>query len=237
VDTKVCEEIARQFVEHKKDIHGDDWVLLFCDNLKAHVAESVKEIFGDGKVFLCYLPPNLTDALQPIDAAYGRSLRCAIGRLLDQWLMDDENMEAWETSMSPAQRRVLMSKLVADATEEVLSNDDMRVGCFERTGMNMTKAPSIDDDSKIRPQGFTKNVEIDPKYLDEEYNEAEFVNENNAVDNEEIETGWTAEDMEINQGDDDIGDNDVVVDDELEGIDAQLESNEVDMARYHPNNI
>jgi len=36
VDTKVCEEIARQFVEHKKDIHGDDWVLLFCDNLKAN---------------------------------------------------------------------------------------------------------------------------------------------------------------------------------------------------------
>ena len=95
--------------------------------------------------------------------------------------------------------------------------------------MNMTKAPSTDDDSKIRPQGFTKNVEIDPKYLDPEYNEAEFVNENNAVDNEEIETGWTAEDMEINQGDDDIGDNDVVVDDELEGIDAQLESDEVDM--------
>eukprot|EP00557_Chaetoceros_sp_GSL56_P004565 CAMPEP_0176502490 /NCGR_PEP_ID=MMETSP0200_2-20121128/14783_1 /TAXON_ID=947934 /ORGANISM="Chaetoceros sp., Strain GSL56" /LENGTH=154 /DNA_ID=CAMNT_0017901569 /DNA_START=512 /DNA_END=974 /DNA_ORIENTATION=- len=146
VDTKVCEEIARQFVEHKKDIHGDDWVLLFCDNLKA------------------------TDALQPIDAAYGRSLRCAIGRLLDQWLlMDDENMEAWETSMSPAQtRRVLMSKLVADATEELLSNDEMRVGCFERTGMNLTKY-----------------------YLHEEYNEAEFINENNAVENEEIETGWT----------------------------------------------
>jgi len=59
-------------------------------------------------------------------------------------------MEAWETSMSPAQtRRVLMSKLVADATEELLSNDEMRVGCFERTGMNLTKAPSIDDDSKI----------------------------------------------------------------------------------------
>jgi hypothetical protein len=34
---------------------------------------------------------------------------------------------------------------------------------------------------------------------------------------------------EIHPGDDDIGDGDVVVDDELEGIDAQLESYEVDM--------
>jgi len=66
--------------------------------LRAHFAKkSVKEIFGgDGKVFLCFLPPNFTDALQPIDAAYGRALRCAICRLLDQWLMDDENMESLE---------------------------------------------------------------------------------------------------------------------------------------------
>lgn len=58
-------------VEHIKEIQGDDWALLFCNNLFAHVAESVKEIFGDGRVFLCYLPPNLIDALQPFDAAYG----------------------------------------------------------------------------------------------------------------------------------------------------------------------
>ena len=61
---------------------------------------------------------DMTDDLQPIgDATYGRALRCAIDRLLDQQLIDDENMEAWETSMSPAQRRGLMSTLVADATD------------------------------------------------------------------------------------------------------------------------
>jgi hypothetical protein len=36
-------------------------------------------------------------------------------------------MEAWETDMNPAQRRVLMSRIAAEATEEVLANDEMRV--------------------------------------------------------------------------------------------------------------
>jgi hypothetical protein len=225
VDTTVCEEIARQFVAHKQEIHGDAWVLLLCDNLRAHIAPSVKKIFGDGHVFLCFWPPNLTDALQPIDAAYGRSLRCAIGRLLDLWLMDDENMEAWETDMNPAQRRVLMSKIVAEATEEVLANEDMRVGCFERTGMLMTKTPVAEEDAKIRPQGFTKKVVIDAANLDD--NDVEFVNETNAVDNEEIESGWTADDMDINPGDETIGANDIVVEEEVDGTDAALEQEEL----------
>lgn len=45
-----------------------------------------------------------------------------------------------------------MSRLAgADPKEELLSNDDMRIGCFERTCINMTKAPSVvdDHDSKI----------------------------------------------------------------------------------------
>ena len=77
-----------------------------------------------------FFPPNLTDALQPIDAGYGRSLRCAVGRALDRWLECGDNIEKWETNMPPRDRRILMTRLVADATEEVLKMDDMRIGCF-----------------------------------------------------------------------------------------------------------
>ena len=100
----------------------------------------------------------------------------------------------------------------------------MRVGCFERTGILTTKTPVEEEDAKIRPQGFTKKVVIDAANLDDN---VEFVNETNAVDNEEIESGWTADDMDINPGDETIGAKDIVVEEEVDGTDAALEQEEL----------
>jgi hypothetical protein len=88
-------------------------------------------------------------------------MRCAIGRLLDKWLLDEDNLALWEdeAGMVPGDRRVLMSRLVALANDEVLKNEKMRIGCFQRTGMLMTLDGS--DDDKIRPQGLTIPVDDD----------------------------------------------------------------------------
>ena len=59
--------LAKVFVLHVRGIHGDSWVLLFCNNLSAHVDSEVKQIFLDGKVFICYLPSQTTESTQPID--------------------------------------------------------------------------------------------------------------------------------------------------------------------------
>jgi hypothetical protein len=89
VDTVVMEEIAKGFVEYINNKHNGKRVLVFCDNLSSHLADSVKTIFRNGNVVLCFLPSDLTEAVQPIDAGYGRSIRCCIGDLLDSWLMED----------------------------------------------------------------------------------------------------------------------------------------------------
>ena len=73
VDKVVMKDLAVKFVNHKNEVHGvDKWVILFCDNLSAHLDEEVRNIFGDAKVFLCYFPPNMTNFIQPIDAGMGR---------------------------------------------------------------------------------------------------------------------------------------------------------------------
>ena len=54
VDTAVMVDLAKAFVEHVKDKHNGLWVLLFCDNLGAHVADVVRATFAAGKVFLCF---------------------------------------------------------------------------------------------------------------------------------------------------------------------------------------
>ena len=40
VDSVVMRYLARRFVEHKVDVHGEDVsVILFCENLSAHLDE------------------------------------------------------------------------------------------------------------------------------------------------------------------------------------------------------
>jgi hypothetical protein len=187
------------------DTHGDLPVLLICDNLKAHLNPRVKEIFGNANIFLFCLPPNITESLQPIDAAYGRSLRLAIGRLLDQWLMIDDNLQSWEGKMKASERRVLMTNLVAAATEECLKNDDMRVGCFQRTGclMELHKAAS---DDLIKPQGVKSKIVIPDQPTNIETT-TPVPNESEGTHESAIE----AEDATILEGDAHIGDNDITV--------------------------
>ena len=147
---------AISFNDHIKTRWGEDAkALLICDNLDAHIADKTKAAFGkDNRVFLFCLPPQVTEAIQPIDAGYGRSIRCCIGRLLDEWLMTEEHLRDWEEGMTAGQRRVLISKLVSAANKEVLENDTMRVGCFRRTGCLLTLDGT--DDDLIRPQGLSQ---------------------------------------------------------------------------------
>ena len=156
VDTKVMLELASKFVREKKRRHGDDWVVLYADNLSAHLAPQVKTIFGDNKVLIVYFPPGMTEIVQPIDAGYGRSLRAAIGRELDSWLMNAENLLRWEGKMTAMERMILVTHLVARAQKYMLSpnQDSSRVSCFERTGCLITATMS-EKDNLIAPQGVT----------------------------------------------------------------------------------
>ena len=84
VSTAVTEEIAADFIYHKKKKHRNAWVILSLDNLSAYVAVSTKKIFTDRYVLLLYFPSNTTESTQPIDAGYSRSVRCHIINLLDK---------------------------------------------------------------------------------------------------------------------------------------------------------
>ena len=121
----------------------------------------------------------MTEMVQPIDAGYGRSLRSAIGRELDAWLMDSANLIKWESKMTAMERRILISHLVARAQDEMPlpRNDKMQIGCFERTGCLITKKV-CKKDALIKPQGITvpfvvpvlppsdaeiNNIEVEPE--------------------------------------------------------------------------
>jgi hypothetical protein len=204
VDNKVMRELAHSFVTHKNAAHGDKWVILFCDNLRAPLDDEVREIFGTGKVFLCYFPPNMTNFIQPIDAGLGRSVRTRIGHYLDEWLMEATNMETWEAKMTAGERRILTTNFIAKAMKDIMdvSNDDMRVKCFERTGCLMTWLVSASHDAKIKPQGIKDGMIKVPTVRREEQLE-----ENNDLpEGMEPEVAAIAEEQQIINEEEENGD-------------------------------
>ena len=59
-------------------------MLTTLDNLAAHFAEEVECVCREGHVLLCCFPKNTTDSTQMTDAGCGRSVRCSVGRALDE---------------------------------------------------------------------------------------------------------------------------------------------------------
>ena len=70
MDRKVMAESAKGFCDHMKGKWGNKKVLVYCDNLDAHICDKTKQIFAAGNVFLYCLPPSVTEAIQAIDAGY-----------------------------------------------------------------------------------------------------------------------------------------------------------------------
>ena len=58
VDGTVMKKLADNFMQEKQEQHGDDWVILYVNNLSAHLLPEVKQIFGDGYVLLLVFPPK-----------------------------------------------------------------------------------------------------------------------------------------------------------------------------------
>ena len=52
-------DIDRRFVEHKNEVHDEGfWVIVFCDNLSAHLDPEAKQIFGVNN-FSCATSPQI----------------------------------------------------------------------------------------------------------------------------------------------------------------------------------
>ena len=51
-------KLAQKIVRERIQRYDDDWVILYCDNMAAHLIPEVKRILGDKRVFIIYPPLN-----------------------------------------------------------------------------------------------------------------------------------------------------------------------------------
>ena len=75
-------------------------------------------------MLLYYLPKNTTEAVQVINYGYWCLLRCKIGHVLDIWLTNKENLSKREGKMTAVERKILVTKLVSYAQEEILKEEN-----------------------------------------------------------------------------------------------------------------
>ena len=101
------------------------------------------------------LPGGCTDALQPIDASLGALIKVEVGKQLDIWLENGDNLERWESNaLTASDRRVLLTKWVATAVDIVDNRPNYRFRLFEKTGGLMTADGTCDD--RINLEGLTE---------------------------------------------------------------------------------
>jgi len=113
MDSKVMPESATRCNDHIRQRWGEGTkVLLTCDNLSTHVDPDVKAAFAkDGVTLLRCFPAQCTQSIQPLDAAFERSMRCSVGRKLDEWLIDASNLAKCEEGMSAPEQCILISDI------------------------------------------------------------------------------------------------------------------------------
>ena len=98
------------------------------------------------------LPANHTDKVQPIDAGFGKTLKAKIGESMERWLDKDNNLDKWHGTISAEKRRVLMTKWVGEAWDEVKSREHFIFWMFQKPGCLMTVDGT--EDEHIKPQGL-----------------------------------------------------------------------------------
>ena len=126
--------------------------ILFADNLYGQTTEDFKRVLKESNTLPWLLPPKCTDEVQPVDAGYGRLFKVLVGKSLDAWLLNGDNVERLESNkLTASDRRVLITQWVGEAAKQIDSDIRYRRRLFEKTGLAMTADGS--DDNLINLEG------------------------------------------------------------------------------------
>ena len=163
-DQKFCMEWAqrsyRKSLMRGRSHLPQERSILLMDNLHAQTTDAFKEFLSERcNTLAWYFPANNTDEVQPVDAGVGRMLKVEVGRQLDIWLGQADNLEKWESNkLTASDRRVLITQWVGPAMDIVDNRPDYRFRLFEKCGMAMTVGGSGDE--RITLEGLNKPYQV-----------------------------------------------------------------------------
>ena len=181
------EEVMRFWVNKCWKPACTDSMLLVMDVHKAQKTEAIQDLLqtkcatdatyvpGYKALTLCipvvtmfYTIGGCTSLIQPLDVCFNKPFKLANERLATEHMQD--NLDAYvKGQFNASARRVLFTKWVGEAWEDVSANSDMVIRSFKKTGIALAVDGSEDGVVNIKDLEGYKIEESDAESEDEEY--------------------------------------------------------------------
>jgi transposase-like protein len=111
--------------------------LLVADMHRAQTTDEVKELLEKScHTSIALVPPGTTGLVQPLDVAINAEFKAIVDRLQNEHMHANLNLYI-ENKMTASQRRVLITKWVGQAWDEVSAKKDMIKRAFEKCGISV----------------------------------------------------------------------------------------------------
>ena len=134
------EEAMEQWVKTSWKPFVDDEILLVLDMHKAQKTDRVKNLLKECGTTPIFVPAGCTSIVQPLDV----SINAPFKRKVESQHMQD-NLDGYlNGKITAGERRVLLSKWVGEAWEELSKNKDMIERSFKKCGISVAADGSED---------------------------------------------------------------------------------------------
>ena len=138
---------------------------LVLDVHRAQKTQEIQDVLeGECNTSITYVPGGCTSLVQPVDVSFNKPFKSAVERQATQHMQ--ENLDSYvHGRINASARRVLFTKWVGQAWEEVSADKEMIVRSFKKCGISVPIDGSEDD--QIHIQGLEDYaVEEDDDYID-----------------------------------------------------------------------
>ena len=142
---------------------------LELDVHRAQTTEDIQSILEtDCHTTYTYVPGGCASLVQPVDVSFNKPFKSAVERLANQHMQ--ENLDAnVKVDINASARRVLFTKWVGQAWEEVSADKEMIVRSFKKCGIALAIDGSEDEDINIQGiHGYNVEDDDDEEFTDEE---------------------------------------------------------------------
>ena len=138
----------------------DGEMLLILDIHKAQKTDNVKAQFSSINTTTVYIPPGCTSIIQLLDVSVNAPFKAIVPRLANDHCA--QNLSTYVQGTIPAgERRVLLTRWVGQAWEEVSANKEMIQQTFHKCGISVPIDRSADSDIHI--EGLADYTVRDPE--------------------------------------------------------------------------
>ena len=137
----------------------DQAALVIMDNFKGQVTSSVVSLLEDNNILVCYIPPNTTDKLQPMDLTVNKPAKDFLKQKFQEWYSDQilkqldslttTNQELQPIDLSLPVLRELGAEWMVEMTEYIANNPDFIVKGFRRAGISRALDDIESDDEDL----------------------------------------------------------------------------------------